>query len=110
MTKEAESVLSFLQYHCCGAQRALRGTTVAEQCAMGYHRVRACVDELRDAGHVICSSSHEPYGYYIPVCIDEVARCADDLEARGRDLLVKAAKLRRNHGLPPKQRLFEYAP
>lgn len=55
-----------------GKENAITGRELAYQLGeKGTRRVRLCIEQLRKEHRGICSSNHEPYGYYKPASREE---------------------------------------
>lgn len=56
--------------------------------------LRREIHDLREKGHVICSSTEPPAGYFIPSDKEEAARFIHSMESRRREIgrAIRAAK------------------
>lgn len=87
--------MNLLDYIPTGGENAINTKTLLQY--SGLRNVRALRQEihrLREAGHIICSSTDPPAGYYIAANRHEAARLIRSMESRRREIgrAIKAAK------------------
>jgi hypothetical protein len=94
------TVLKILGFHV-GKDRAIsRGALVDNVSRMGLHMheraVRACINEMRKNGTLICSTGGEEGGYWIPKDWNELEDYIErELHSRAMDLLEQEKALRK---------------
>lgn len=55
-----------------GKHNAITGKELAKQLdERGTRKIRLCIEQLRKEQKGVCSSNHEPYGYYLPASREE---------------------------------------
>lgn len=55
-----------------GSKNAVTGKELASELGeKGTRKVRLCIEQLRKERKGVCSSNHEPYGYYLPASREE---------------------------------------
>lgn len=81
--------IKLLDYLSRGQENA---KTAAElQSLLGYHTKRDVTKEihkLRKAGEVICSSTHEPFGYFLPENNSDVLRFKRQMLSRIKQIAI----------------------
>ena len=92
-------ILRILSFHQGKKQAIGRGRVVAELVLMGYHvserEMRACINELRKEGHLICSMGGEGGGSYLPADHEELEEYIErELHPRAMDMLEQEKALR----------------
>ncbi len=111
-------ILRILSFHQGKANAISRGRIVAELALMGFpadERVmRACINQLRKDGQLICSMGGEGGGYYLPENHEELEDYIErELRPRANDLheqekaLRAAAEKRWGRYSPEKQISFQ---
>ena len=84
-----------LDYIPTGAENAIQAGELCKRA--GFPSVRVLQKEihrLREEGHIICSSTEPPAGYFIAANHHEAARFIRSMESRRREIgrAIKAAK------------------
>ncbi len=87
--------MNLLDYIPTGAQNAIPAKELCKRA--GFPSVRSMQQEihrLREKGHIICSSTEPPAGYFIAANHHEAARFIRSMESRRREngRAIKAAK------------------
>lgn len=87
--------MNLLDYIPTGAQNAIQAGELCKRA--GFPSVRVLQKEihrLREKGHIICSSTEPPAGYFIAANQYEAARFIRSMESRRRQIgrAIKAAK------------------
>ena len=87
--------MNLLDYIPTGAQNAIPAKELCKRA--GFPSVRSMQQEihrLREKGHIICSSTEPPAGYFIAAHHHEAARFSRSMESRRREIgrAIKAAK------------------
>lgn len=87
--------MNLLDYIPTGAQNAIPAKELCKRA--GFPNVRSMQQEihrLREQGHIICSSTEPPAGYFIAATPHEAARFIRSMESRRREIgrAIKAAK------------------
>jgi DNA-binding transcriptional regulator PaaX len=93
------AILSVLSFHQGRKEAISRGKLVGDLARMGFdvneRAMRACINELRKAGQLICSSGGDGGGYYLPVNHEELNEFIEhELRPRAMDLLEQEKALR----------------
>lgn len=83
-----------------GKSRAITGKELA---GMVGHRddrkVRLVIRELISEGLPVASSTEKPFGYFIPVSIEEAKQCTESLRSRSIEIFLRRRELIRNTAL-----------
>jgi hypothetical protein len=93
------AILRVLSFHQGRKQAISRGRLVDDLARLGFEvneRVmRASINALRKAGHLICSTGGEGGGYYLPADWNELEEFIDrELHPRAMDLLEQEQALK----------------
>ena len=93
------AILRILSFHQGRKQAISRGRFVGDLARVGFgvneRAMRACINELRKDGHLICSTGGEGGGYYLPEDWNELAEFIErELHPRAMDLLEQEKALR----------------
>ena len=87
--------MNLLDYIPTGADNPVTTAQLMQMTGIASPRIlRREIHDLREKGHVICSSTEPPAGYFIPADKEEAARFIRSMESRRREIgrAIKAAK------------------
>ena len=83
---------------CRGRSQAMTARQLARVTGIREREVRAIIADLRRQGHAIGSAVNPPYGYFMPVTLDEARECQAHLYARMREIGITAKAFERAYG------------
>lgn len=79
-----------------GKENALTGKLLAQRLGMKDTRaIREAILELITDGHPICSSPHEPHGYFIAQTPEEITESLKVLRSYGKNIFLHYRDLKR---------------
>ena len=79
MTHTQQRILNSIPY---GAKNAITNKRLASETDMSARRVQSEIQQLRLRGKLIASTTHPPYGYYIPTKGEETQAYINQLRSR----------------------------
>lgn len=83
---------------CRGRSQAMTARQLARVTGIREREVRSIIADLRRQGHAIGSAVNPPYGYFMPVTLDEARECQAHLYARMREIGITARAFEQAYG------------
>jgi hypothetical protein len=83
---------------CRGRSQAMTARQLARVTGIREREVRAIIADLRRQGHAIGSAVNPPYGYFMPVTLDEARECQAQLWSRVGEVAATARAFDRAYG------------
>lgn len=92
-----------------GREFAITAKQLGSIIGMSEREVRAEVSNLRRRGYPIASATRPPYGFFVPVSVEEARECQAQLYSRMREIGITARALDHAFGehLPSKQLVLD---
>lgn len=92
-----------------GRESAITARQLGSIVGMNERDVRAEVASLRRKGFPIASATRPPYGFFVPVSVEEARECQAQLYSRMREIGITARALDHAFGehLPSKQLVLD---